>query len=85
MPSFFFFTKFWLFSSKKPENSEAGYLGFLTILKEVDGFSRNIILQTYRQYNELMLFERKSWLFAEIIDTELSNFAYAPLNKVLTV
>ena len=28
-----FLTNFWLFSSKGPENSENGYLAFLTIIK----------------------------------------------------
>ena len=58
-----FLTKFWLFSSKRAENSENGYLGFLMIIKE-----SNIMLHTRRQYSELLLFERKSWLFAKITE-----------------
>ena len=37
-------TKVWL-TSKSAENSENGYLSFLTILKEPDEFSENIMLQ----------------------------------------
>ena len=33
-----FLTKIWLFSSKSAENSENGYLGFLTIIKESNVF-----------------------------------------------
>ena len=33
-----FLTKFWLFSSKSAENSENGYLGFLTIINESNVF-----------------------------------------------
>ena len=36
LPSFL--TKIWLFSSKSDENSENGYLGFLTIIKESNVF-----------------------------------------------
>ena len=33
-----FLTNFWLFSSKGAENTENGYLGFLTIIKESNVF-----------------------------------------------
>ena len=33
-----FLTNFWLFSSKGAENSENGYLAFLTIIKEPNAF-----------------------------------------------
>ena len=33
-----FLTNFWLFSSKGAENSENGYLAFLTIIKEYNVF-----------------------------------------------
>ena len=33
-----FLTNFWLFSSKGDENSENGYLAFLTIMKESNAF-----------------------------------------------
>ena len=33
-----FLTNFWLFSSKGAENSENGYLAFLTIMKESYSF-----------------------------------------------
>ena len=61
-----FFTKFWLFSSERAENSENGYLGFLTMIKESNVFILNIMLHTRRQYSELLLLERRSWLFAKI-------------------
>ena len=33
-----FLTNFWLFTSKGAENSENGYLAFLTIIKESNAF-----------------------------------------------
>ena len=39
-----FRTNFWLFSSKGAENSENGYIAFLTIIKESDVFIKNLML-----------------------------------------
>ena len=41
-----FLTKFLLFSAKSLENSENGYVGFLTIIKESNVFIWNIMLHT---------------------------------------